>query len=133
MEITAKECNALIKNEIRNGIMWVVFNANIDKAKSKGLFFTKWDGDKFIGFMLCRLLKRSGILSLDKIGIHKDYRRKGLGRAFLNDLLKYNLPIKLDVASNNADAIRFYEGFGFHKVGDKQLGKNHISVYEFRN
>ena len=74
-----------------------------------------------------------GKLSVDKLGIHKEYRRKGLGRAFLNELLKYNLPIKLDVASKNEDAIRFYEGFGFRKVGEKQLGKNHISVYEFRN
>ena len=133
MQITAKECNELIKDEIHNGTMWVVFNANIEIAKSKDLFFTKWDGDKFIGFMLCRLLKRAGKLSVDKIGIHKDYRRKGLGTAFLNELLKYNLPIKLDVATKNDDAIRFYEGFGFLKVGEKQLGKNHISVYEFRS
>lgn len=133
MEITAKECNELIKDEITNGTMWVVFNANIQRAKEKGLFFTKWDGERFIGFMICRLLKRTSKISLDKIGIHKDYRQKGLGRAFLNELLKYNLPIKLDVASNNENAIRFYEGFGFRKVGEKVLGKNHISVYEFRN
>jgi ribosomal protein S18 acetylase RimI-like enzyme len=133
MEITAKECNALIKDEIRSGLMWVVFNPNIQKAKDKGLFFTKWDGDKFIGFMLCRVLKRNGVLSVDKIGIHPQYRRKGLGSAFLNDLLKYNLPIKLDVASLNQSAIRFYEGFGFRKIGEKQLGKNHVSTYEFRN
>lgn len=133
MSITAKECNELIKNEIRNGTMWVVFNANIERAKNSGLFFTKRDGDTLIGFMICRLLKRSGKLSIDKIAIHPQYRNKGLGRALLNDLLKYNLPLKLDVASKNADAIRFYEEFGFHKVGEKQLGKNHISTYEFRN
>ena len=133
MNITAKECNALIKDEISNGTMWVVFNANIELAKQKGLFFTKWDGDTLIGFMICRVLKRSGMLSVDKIGIHKEYRRKGLGRGLLNELLQYNLPIKLDVATNNGDAIRFYEGFGFRKVGEKQLGKNHISSYEFRN
>jgi ribosomal protein S18 acetylase RimI-like enzyme len=133
MEITAKECNELIKDEIHNGTMWVVFNSNIEIAKQKGLFFTKWDGDTFIGFMICRLLKRSGILSIDKLGIHKNYRRNGLGRALLNELLKYNLPLKLDVATKNEGAIRFYEGFGFRKVGEKQLGKNHISSYEFRN
>lgn len=133
MEITAKECNALIKDEIRNGTMWVVFNPNIQKAKMKGLFFTKCDGDNLIGFMICRILKRSGVISIDKLGIHKDYRHKGLGTSFLKDLLKYNLPLKLDVASNNEVAIRFYEGFGFHKVGEKVLGKNHITTYEFRN
>lgn len=133
MQITAKECNELIKDEISNGTMWVVFNANIEIAKAKGLFFTKWDGDRFIGFMLCRLLKRSGMISIDKIAIHQDYRKKGLGKEFLQHLLKYNLPLKLDVASKNEDAIRFYEGFGFRKVGEKQLGKNHISSYEFRN
>lgn len=133
MEITAKECNELIKDEIRTGTMWVVFNSNIEIAKQKGLFFTKWDGDTFIGFMLCRLLKRSGVMSIDKIAIHKDYRKKGLGRELVNELLKYNLPLKLDVATKNEDAIRFYEGFGFRKIGEKQLGKNHISSYEFRN
>lgn len=133
MEITAKECNELIKDEIRTGTMWVVFNSNIEIAKQKGLFFTKWDGDTFIGFMICRLLKRSGVMSIDKIAIHKDYRKKGLGRELVNELLKYNLPLKLDVATKNEDAIRFYEGFGFRKIGEKQLGKNHISSYEFRN
>jgi ribosomal protein S18 acetylase RimI-like enzyme len=133
MIVTAKECNALIKDEITNGTMWVVFNANIEIAKQSGLFFTKWDGDKLIGFMLCRLLKRSGVLSIDKIAIHQDYRKKGLGKEFLMHLLEYNLPIKLDVATKNENAIRFYERFGFRKVGEKQLGKNHISSYEFRN
>ena len=133
MIVTAKECNALIKDEITNGTMWVVFNANIEIAKQSGLFFTKWDGDKLIGFMLCRLLKKSGVLSIDKIAIHQDYRKKGLGKEFLTHLLEYNLPIKLDVATKNENAIRFYERFGFRKVGEKQLGKNHISSYEFRN
>jgi ribosomal protein S18 acetylase RimI-like enzyme len=133
MIVTAKECNALIKDEITNGTMWVVFNANIEMAKQKGLFFTKTDGDKLIGFMLCRLLKRSGIMVIDKIAIHQDYRKKGLGKEFLIHLLEYNLPIKLDVATKNENAIRFYERFGFRKVGEKQLGKNHISSYEFRN
>jgi len=133
MTITAKECNALIKNEITNGTMWVVFNANIDKAKQSGLFFTKTDGDKLIGFMLCWILKRSAVLSIDKIAIHQDYRKTGLGKQFLNHLLEYNLPLKLDVATKNENAIRFYEAFGFRKVGEKQLGKNHISSYEFRN
>jgi ribosomal protein S18 acetylase RimI-like enzyme len=133
MIVTAKECNALIKSEIINGTMWVVFNANIELAKQKGLFFTKFDGDTLIGFMLCRILKRSGIMAIDKIAIHQDYRKKGLGKEFLNELLKYNLPLKLDVATKNENAIRFYERFGFSKVGEKQLGKNHISSYEFRN
>jgi ribosomal protein S18 acetylase RimI-like enzyme len=133
MIVTAKECNALIQSEISNGTMWVVFNSNIEMAKQKGLFFTKWDGDKLIGFMLCRLLKKSGVLSIDKIAIHQDYRKKGLGKEFLTHLLEYNLPLKLDVATKNENAIRFYERFGFRKVGEKQLGKNHISSYEFRN
>ena len=133
MTITAKECNALIKDEITNGTMWVVFNANIEIAKQKGLFFTNTDGDTLIGFMLCRLLKKTAVISIDKIAIHQDYRNKGLGRELLNELLKYNLPLKLDVATKNENAIRFYEAFGFHKVGEKQLGKNHISSYEFIN
>ena len=133
MIVTAKECNALIKSEITNGTMWVVFNANIEIAKQKGLFFTKFDGDTLIGFMLCRILKRTGVMAIDKIAIHQNYRRNGLGKEFLNELLKYNLPLKLDVATKNEDAIRFYEGFGFRKVGEKQLGKNHISSYEFRS
>jgi ribosomal protein S18 acetylase RimI-like enzyme len=133
MQITAKECNALIQSEISNGTMWVVFNANVEIAKQKGLFFTKFDGDKLIGFMLCRILKRSGVLSIDKIAIHQDYRKTGLGKEFLNELLKYNLPLKLDVVTKNENAIRFYEAFGFRKVGEKQLGKNHISSYEFRS
>ena len=133
MIVTAKECNALIKDEITNGTMWVVFNANVEIAKQSGLFFTKWDGDKLIGFMLCRVLKRSGVMAIDKIAIHQDYRKNGLGKEFLNHLLVYNLPLKLDVATKNDNAVRFYERFGFRKVGEKQLGKNHISSYEFRN
>ena len=126
-------CNKLITQSVKDRTMWPLFSANIQKAIDKGLFFTKWDGDTLIAFMLCRLLKRTGKLSLDKITVHKDYRNRGFGTEMINELKKYNLPIKLDVANCNHAAIRFYERYGFNKTGEKILGKTHISIYEYKN
>jgi ribosomal protein S18 acetylase RimI-like enzyme len=135
--MTAKEltktCNGLIQESIVERKMWPIFSANVQIAMDKNLIHTEWDGDRLIGFTLCRLLKRKGKLSLDKIAVDKEYRNRGIGYRMLAGLKRYGLPIRLDVVKENVEAIRFYERFGFTKTGEKILGRTHIWTYECIN
>lgn len=118
-EIT-KECNALIKQEVKDKKMWFMFSENIQKGIDRGLFWQIRDDKGLAGFVLCRRMKNNTI-TLDKIAIRD--KGKGLGKALLDKVKNIGLNIKLDVVRNNIQAIKFYQREGFKKVGEKQLGK----------
>jgi len=56
------------------------------------------------------------------IAMLKDYRRRGVGRALMSELIK-SLKLRrirtvsLEVRKSNTSAIRFYESLGFERVG----------------
>lgn len=51
------------------------------------------------------------------IAVHKDYRKKGLAKKLLEELIKkINLPILLEVRTTNKAAINLYEKFNFKKI-----------------
>jgi ribosomal-protein-alanine N-acetyltransferase len=56
------------------------------------------------------------------IAVLKDYRRRGVGRALMSELIKslklhHIRTVSLEVRNSNTSAIRFYEGLGFERVG----------------
>jgi GNAT superfamily N-acetyltransferase len=66
--------------------------------------------DKPCGFASIRVDDK---VFLSKIYVLKDYRKKGLLRAFIDKLKDYNKPIYLTVNKYNKDAIKAYESLGF--------------------
>jgi ribosomal-protein-alanine N-acetyltransferase len=56
------------------------------------------------------------------IAVLKDYRRRGVGRSLMSELIK-SLKLRrirtvsLEVRKSNTSAIRFYEGLGFERMG----------------
>jgi ribosomal protein S18 acetylase RimI-like enzyme len=118
-----KECNRLIKEEIKQKKMWFIFSEKIQKGIDTGLFWTIRNENELLGFVLCRKMKNNTI-SLDKIAVKN--KGNGLGKELLDKVKNIGLDIKLDVVKNNIEAIKFYEREGFKKISEKQLGKKEI-------
>jgi len=56
------------------------------------------------------------------IAVLKDYRRRGVGRGLMSELIKslklrHIRTVSLEVRESNTSAIRFYEGLGFERMG----------------
>ena len=128
-----KQITQIVKNEVKIKYMGCIYRCLLQKSINENLFY-KIEQDRFIiGFAICRFLKTKNILSIDKIGVHPDYRGKNIGSLLINQIKsKYN-KIRIDVVSENNIAINFYKKNGFIKTGTKILGTNinvTIMIYE---
>lgn len=74
------------------------------------------------------------VLWIDEIYVMKEYRSKGLGKEFFNDLIRNLehsiLRLRLEVASDNASAIKLYENMGFEKLEYIQMYKDRTTLNE---
>lgn len=75
-----------------------------------------WWADERIGFAHARL--EAERCKLDKLYIHPDYQRRGIGRALLNDIKTFArghgaTRLSLQVNRGNTAAIAAYEQYGF--------------------
>jgi ribosomal protein S18 acetylase RimI-like enzyme len=123
LEHTYQQCKTIIDSEVKYKLMGWIYRVLLDKSMQDGLFFCEKDDQQIIGFALCRKLTRKGIISIDKIGVHPQYRRQGIGQVLINRVKQLGLPVKLDVTANNQTAIRFYLKNGFQITGTKVLGQ----------
>lgn len=99
--------------------MGCIYRCLLQKSINENLFFKIEQNGIIIGFAICRFLKTKNLLSIDKIGIHPDYRGKNLGTELINKIKqKYNT-IRIDVVADNINAIKFYKKNGFIEIGKK--------------
>lgn len=125
MELTAYECNQLIKDTIRKGHMACVYNAPLLEAQKSGCLYTKYIDDKLVCFAYGRRLKRRDIFVLDKIGIAPESRGQGYGTTIINKIKsEQGVPIRVDVSSKNTQALNFYLQNGFEYKSKKYIGTN---------
>lgn len=124
MENIYKQITEIIKNEVKNKLMGCVYRVLLQKSINEKLFYSIEENDKIIAFAICRFLKTKNLLSIDKIGVHPEYRGKNLGTQLLNTIKKKYHTLRIDVVSDNINAIKFYKKNGFVEVGNKILGKN---------
>lgn len=89
------------------------------KLRTKEGFIVACD-ERVIGYAIAEIRKGRGhIISM---AVAQDDRRKGVGKALLQDIL-WRLDQKVDdfyleVKEDNTPAIRLYEGFAFRKTGE---------------
>ena len=87
-------------------------------------------GKKDVGRL--RVVRAPDEIYVGGIQILPEYQEKGIGSAIFKDLVKESeklkVPIKLEVAKVNKRGKKFYERFGFEKVGEK--GTDWIMRYE---
>ena len=123
-----KSCSNIIKNEVNNGLMRWMFRRPLFESIDNNLFFHKTIQDEIVGFCICKLMKRTNLIKIEKIGVQNEYRWQGIGFDLLNEVIKLGLPIELDVVEKNERAVGFYLRNGFEVVGRKTLGSREILI-----
>lgn len=124
MENIYKQITKIISQEVKNKQMGCIYRCLLKKAIDENLFYQISENNHIIGFAICRFLKTKNILSIDKIGVHPDFRGNGIGTKIINEIKnKFHL-LRIDVVTENINAIYFYKKNGFKEVGNKILGKN---------
>lgn len=134
MENIYKQITEIIKTEVKNKLMGCIYRVLLQKSINEKLFYSVLENDKIIGFAMCRFLKTKNLLSIDKIGVHPDFRGKNIGTKIINDIKSNYKYIRIDVVSENTNAINFYKKNGFVSVGKKVLGKNiNVTIMTYGN
>lgn len=129
-ELIYKKCSQILRPYVKNKLMGPVFRSQIFKSIDNGLLLLEFDQTEIIGFCLLRtfkLPKYQKLLSLDKIAVNDQVAGKGIGKKLILKAIEISSSlqkdIRLDVVSNNINAIQFYKKFGFIETGKKMIGK----------
>ncbi|MBD3205520.1 GNAT family N-acetyltransferase [Candidatus Bathyarchaeota archaeon] len=94
------------------------------------------EGDRVVGW--CDIIPMKGIdfnhCGVLGMGVHKSYRRKGIGSALLEATLigakEFGLErVELEVYTSNKVAIRMYEKYGFEFEGIKRRARKLEDMY----
>ena len=73
--------------------------------------------NEIIGFLLGRVGPHGDELHILKIAVLSEYRRTGVGHRILDEVFKVGaFQVFLEVNTNNINALKFYEKYGFAKV-----------------
>jgi ribosomal protein S18 acetylase RimI-like enzyme len=78
--------------------------------------FKASEGKCLIGFVAGETEPGSDVSQIATIGVHPDFRKRGVGTALL-EVCEHALPgrkLRLTVRADNLPAIRLYEKFGYH-------------------
>lgn len=59
-------------------------------------------------------------LEINQIEVEPNFRRQGIASKLIEELLKENKDITLEVRENNKQAIKLYEKYGFKKVAIRE-------------
>jgi len=129
-----QQCKKIIQPEVSQKLMGWIFRVLLNKSIEDNLFFTETYHNKILGFALCRLLKRTNVISIDKIGVDIKHRKQGIGTTLISRIKDLGYDIKLDVVAENTTAIEFYKKHGFSIIAEKTLGKNtNVKIMKFNN
>ncbi|MEO0143445.1 MAG: ribosomal protein S18-alanine N-acetyltransferase [candidate division WOR-3 bacterium] len=72
------------------------------------------ENNEILGY--CAFSDEGDIIHIKSIAVHPDYRKMGIGKALLREIMKYQKDIYLEVRVSNEPAIRLYESLGFRKI-----------------
>lgn len=79
-------------------------------------FYVAYVDGEPAGYMGVQIFSGEGYVT--NVATMPDYRRKGIAKALINEVLKNDMDfLTLEVRESNSPAIRLYESFGFETVG----------------
>jgi GNAT superfamily N-acetyltransferase len=98
-------------------------------AQPDVLHWVAQDGEQIVGELLCHLLRmpsRAGHeLLLYSIGVRESHRRRGVGRALLDEMLRWMADVGVPgvwVLADNPGAEAFYASCGFRRGAEHEQG-----------
>lgn len=95
----------------------------IKNSDDSTVFFVAKTEEKIVGYAGMYTVLDEGYVT--NIGVMPNFRRKGIGKKLLENLLEYSAELKLEFLSlevrvTNIAAITLYETFGFEKMGERK-------------
>ncbi len=125
------DANTIIEFSEKNGLQDVKLWTNIEKIQSQlntgecVAYIAKISNEQSLNFLIGAIIgafEEEGRIWIELLTIAKQYRKKGIGHALLNELCKKNnkkgfRACFVDVDGDNNGAIKFYKHVGFKQVG----------------
>lgn len=102
---------------------WSARSIESEMSRENSVFLMAFDGEKPIGYVgLSTVLDEGYMGNLAVVG---EYRRQGIGRALMNELIseckKLDLAfVTLEVRASNTPAVNLYVSLGFDEVGRRK-------------
>lgn len=98
-------------------------NSIIESMKGSNTFIGIKDGSDIIGYL--SFYESLGEGYINNVAVHPEYRRKGIARALLCELIHYAISsslsfLTLEVRQSNTAAINLYTAFGFKQEGRRK-------------
>lgn len=108
---------------------------NIRASLETSCWLAAWHGQAMAGFAQTFDDERPYTWKLDKLYVHPDHQRKGVGQALLNETKKHALEsgawrLILRVNRHNAIALAAYAKYGFRIYGENVLNIGHGFVMD---
>ena len=104
---------------------------NLDELYRKGSVTVATFRGDIIGFAVAPHLVKKPWTSIYEIGVHPEYQRQGIGRAFIAYLLD-NSPyrhLRLVCDARNTAGLRFYSDLGFVGI-DKRQNRSGDTIFD---
>ncbi|MBQ7385112.1 MAG: ribosomal protein S18-alanine N-acetyltransferase [Ruminococcus sp.] len=102
---------------------WSEQSVKDEMDKENSIFLMAFDGETPIGYVGLSVVFDEGYMG--NLAVLEAYRRKGVGKALMQELL--NECVKLDLAfatlevrASNTPAVKLYESLGFTEVGRRK-------------
>lgn len=125
-------CRDMMKDAVRSRKMGWLSRGTVERAVSQGDLLWIEEGGEILAFAILRDLKRSPIISLDKICVSPEHRNRGHGANLLHQaILRASFSrrtLRVDVVATNTAAKRFYLRHGFVPSTSRHLGNGTILV-----
>ena len=119
-KITRKESQECHEIDLMTIKLWNLKQWEKELRKNYVYAFACFRSNQIVG--ICVFQKIFCNAELTYLSIHPTYKRKGLGKKLLKEILKQCESfaiekIHLEVSDKNLDAINFYRSFGFETIG----------------
>ena len=102
---------------------WSEQSVKDEMDKENSIFLMAFDGENPIGYVGLSVVFDEGYMG--NLAVLEAYRRKGVGRALMQELLNECVKLELafatlEVRASNTPAVNLYESLGFTEVGRRK-------------
>lgn len=102
---------------------WSEQSINEEMSKENSVFLMAFEDETPIGYVGLSTVLDEGYMG--NLGVIENYRRKGIGRALMNELINEckamdSAFVTLEVRASNTPAVKLYESLGFTEAGRRK-------------